>query len=83
VARLLGENGNTGQLNISNLAIGMILFTAVMGIDILTFGLKMRKKSVGPKNIPIWDDIFALPGRFVLLAILLLIISGWLLVLRT
>ena len=86
VAKLLGEKGTVavGNLTMSRLAIGMILFTTIMSFDILTFGLKMRKQ--WKKSVPdlqktsISEGMFALPGWIVLSAIWLLISIGWLLV---
>jgi hypothetical protein len=86
VAKLLGEKGTAvaGNLTMSHLAVGMILFTAVMSFDIVTFGLKMReewKTSVSDlQNVSIREGLFALPGWIVLGAIWLLISVGWLLV---
>jgi hypothetical protein len=79
VAKLLGEKGAIalGNLTMSRLAIGMILFTTVISFDILAFGWKMRGKSV-PAPQKVWDGIFALPGWIVLLSIWLLISFGWL-----
>jgi hypothetical protein len=83
---LLGEKGTAvaGNLTMSHLAVGMILFTAVMSFDIVTFGLKMReewKTSVSDlQNVSIRKGLFALPGWIVLGAIWLLISVGWLLV---
>jgi hypothetical protein len=87
VAKLLDAKGTAGvgNLTMSHLAVGMILFTAVMSFDILTFGLKMRK--LWKESVPdlqktsIGEGLFALPGWIVLAAIWLLISSGWLLVL--
>jgi hypothetical protein len=86
VAKLLGEKGTAvaGNLSISHLAVGMILFTGVMSFDILTFGLKMRAewKKLVPElqKVSIWNGLFALPGWIVLAAIWFLISIGWLLV---
>jgi hypothetical protein len=86
VAKLLGEKGaaNVGKLTMDHLAVGMILFTAVMSFDILAFGWKMRsewKKSVSDQQkISRSDGLFAWPGWSVLVALWLLISGGWFLV---
>jgi hypothetical protein len=61
-----------GNLTLSQLALGMILFTIVMTFDIFTFGQKMREKYL--------PDAFGLPGKVVLVLIGFLICAGWYLV---
>jgi hypothetical protein len=80
--RRVGKKGKaiSGNLTMSHLAVGIILFTAVMSFDILTFGLNIRKEC--NKKAFILENLFALPGRIVLAAIWLLISVGWLLVVR-
>lgn len=82
VARVLGEKGSAlaGNLTMSDLAIGMILFTLLMGLDIFMFGLKMRAQweasQPGATDSPL-KGLFALPGRIVLVALCILIGVGW------
>ena len=76
VAKLLaGEPGKQGivlgQLTLSELSIGMALFTAVMVIDIYVFGDKMRKTFL-PKA-------FGIQGKVVLVLLGALQCIGWLL----
>jgi hypothetical protein len=91
VAKLLGEKGANdagtevaGNLTLAHLAIGMMVFTAIMSFDILMFGLKMREEwknsEPHPQPLRIWKGMFALPGWFVLGTIWLLISAGWRLV---
>jgi hypothetical protein len=62
-----------GSLSLRQLAIGMILFTVAMTVDIFYFGLKMRRQL---------RDTFGRPGRLVLILIGTIICVGWLLVAR-
>lgn len=67
-----------GLLTLRQIAIGMILFTAVMCFDILAFGLKMRFKTRPGKDFALnGGGLFAWPGWFVLGALWLLISTGW------
>ena len=61
-----------GNLSLRHLAIGMILFTIVMVVDIYMFGDKMRKTYV--------PGVFGWQGKVVLILIGLLICAGWFLV---
>ena len=61
-----------GNLTISQLSIGMILFTIVMTADIFMFGEKMR--------ITYISGVFGWQGKLVLILIGLLICTGWFLV---
>lgn len=61
-----------GNLTLSQLAIGMMLFTIVMAVDIFTFGQKMRETYL--------PAAFGTPGKVVLLLIGFLICAGWYLV---
>lgn len=61
-----------GQLNLHELAWGMIVFTIIMVVDIYTFGY-LTKKYIN-------KDVFKPIGQAVLVAIGLLICSGWYLV---
>ena len=83
VAILRGDKGPAvaGNLTLSRLAGGMILFTTIMSFDILSFGSKMRKQrqsSMGDFKKPsILEGVFALPGWIVLTTIWFLISAGW------
>ena len=77
VAKLLtGEPGKPGivlgDLSLSQLALGMVLFTAVMTWDIFEFGRKMRKNYL--------PDAFGTQGKIVLLSLGVLLCLGWFLV---
>lgn len=79
IAKIMSDSSHNhilGRLSLSELSIGMAIFTAVMTYDIYSFGRKMReqlqerlcKKHVG---------MFSREGKAVLLLIGLLIIVGW------
>jgi hypothetical protein len=75
IAKLLavqpGESSPVlGALSLSQLSVGMILFTAVMISDIFAFGLKMRK------NYHL-SDAFGAQGKIVLLLLGILLSAGW------
>jgi hypothetical protein len=76
VAKLLtGEGGKRivlGDLSLSQLSLGMLLFTAVMTWDIFAFGLKMRRNYL--------PGAFETQGKVVLLLLGVLICLGWFLV---
>jgi hypothetical protein len=79
VAKLLtGECKTTpvvlGDLVLWQLALGMVLFTAVMTYDIYKFGEKMQKKEY------LGDEAFQRPGKFVLISLGFLLCVGWALV---
>jgi len=61
-----------GNLNLSQLAIGMIIFSIVMTADIYMFGQKMRETYL--------PGAFGPQGKAVLILIGLLICVGWFLV---
>jgi len=61
-----------GQLRLSDLSWGMILFTAIMAADIYAFGYKMRKALL--------PEAFDWRGKLVLISLGLLICIGWYLV---
>jgi hypothetical protein len=70
-----------GGLSLGRLSFGMILFTALMTLDIYMFGHKMRKLMLeGKRNVSMWQETFSLPGKAVLIAIGSLICIGWFLV---
>src|SRR5215813_2764398 len=60
-----------GDLSLSQLAVGMILFTLVMTGDIYAFGEKMRKKD------HLGEGMFGLPGKIVLFSLCALLSAGW------
>jgi hypothetical protein len=57
-----------GNLTIQHLAVGMIAFSVLMGVDIGAFGMKMRK------YVP---DVFQPVGIIVLILMIFLICMGW------
>ena len=63
------------HLDLTEISIGMILFTVVMFVDIFIFGHKMRQ-FMGPKN-PDSLEVFAWQGKAVLSALGILICAGW------
>ena len=74
VAKLFAESKVSvlGNLTLHELAVGMILFTVVMTVDIFMFGEKMRTTySI---------DAFSWQGKTVLVMIGILICAGWFLV---
>ena len=60
-----------GSLRLAHLALGMVLFTTLMVVDIDAFGCRMNKK-----NAALYHNI----GAFVLLAIGSLLVAGWMMV---
>lgn len=67
-----------GGLSLGRLPLGMILFAALMTLDIYIFGHKMRKLMPGGKtNISMWQETSSLPGKAVLIEIGSLICIGW------
>lgn len=71
-----------GGLTIDKLSIGMILLTVVMVYDIFRFGLNMRKadtETTDKREIihRSKSTLFGWPGRIVLVAIGLIICTGW------
>ena len=77
LARLLaGEPGKAGMvlggLTLTELAVGIALFTLVMAADIYAFGEKMRSTYL--------DDAFGWVGKAVLVLLAALLCTGWLLV---
>ena len=68
-------------LSLGPLSFGMILFTAMMTLDIYMFGYKMRELMLeGQTDRSPWRGPFSLPGKVVLVAIGALICVGWYLV---
>ena len=77
IAKLIGEKQpKLGSLRFGQLAAGMILFTIVMVFDIYTFGDKWHHlgKGIDARK---YHELFATPGRVVLIAIGLLLCAGW------
>ncbi|WP_341678468.1 hypothetical protein [Niveibacterium sp. SC-1] len=77
IAKLLtGEPGKSavvlGGLSITQLSIGMALFTACMVWDIYAFGEKVRTTYL--------DSVFGKEGKLVLILLGVLQVAGWLLV---
>jgi hypothetical protein len=66
------------NLGLTEVAVGLIIFTVVMEFDIAAFGYAMRKR-VGDSTLNAWEGVFSRIGQGVLWA-LCLIIVGWLLV---
>lgn len=80
VAKLLAGGEGEGEavlggLTLSHLALGMVLFSAVMVMDIYFFGMKMRD-TLAREGAP---SVFGTPGKIVLLLLGLLLVAGWLL----
>jgi hypothetical protein len=75
IAQLLNKPDSKlpGSLSLTDLAIGMAIFTILMTYDIYAFGEKMRDR-----HLP--GEVFGPVGKAVLRLIGLLIVSGWLLV---
>jgi ketosteroid isomerase-like protein len=81
IAKLLTSEGDKllpsfdykvlGSLSLLHLAIGMILFTALMCFDIFKFGENMRDRYLK-------GEVFGPPGQFVLISLGILICLGWL-----
>ena len=84
VANLSGKSSGLGGLRLSYLAVGMVLFTITMVVDIFTFGTIWHGIGESPAIQQSIDTtkpvtIFGLPGRVVLVLIGVFICSGWLL----
>lgn len=79
IAKILSgsEDGHVlGSLSLYQLAIGMILFTAIMVADIFQFGYNLR--STVPKDpAEPTTELFGRRGQIVLVLIGALICSGW------
>jgi hypothetical protein len=70
-----------GNLTVSQLAIGMAIFTVAMYADILTFGMRFRH--IGHDDGKGWyKGIFSKVGGLVLTIICGVIVAGWMLVVR-
>ena len=68
-----------GSLSLAQLAIGMILFTFVMVVDIFLFGRNLRSTLPRDPKDPgsTTTKLFALPGQIVLVLLGVLIGAGW------
>jgi hypothetical protein len=76
IAKLFGEsetNVAVGGLSLQTLAVGCILFTALMWRDIYAFGELMRLQFFGGK------DVFEEGGKLILACLCVLLMLGWLL----
>jgi hypothetical protein len=77
VAKLFADKNAAvvlGSLTLSQLSIGMFLFTGLMTADIFMFGDKMRRVYL--------PDAFGWQGKTVLILIGSIICAGWILVAR-
>ena len=76
IAKLLGEaepNVAVGGLSLPALAVGCIVFTALMWRDIYAFGELMRLQFFGGR------DVFEEGGKLILACLCVLLMLGWLL----
>lgn len=79
VAKLMAEAGKgretvlLGQLKLWHLALGAILFTILIVVDIYLFAQMMKKKFLA-------DSAFNLPGKLILFSLGVLLVSAWALV---
>ena len=76
IAKLMADADSAkllGHLSIRQLAIGAIIFTIIMAIDIWAFAKMMRKRFLG-------DLVFSKVGRLILLLLVVLLVGAWLLV---
>jgi hypothetical protein len=75
IAKILGEPNSTrilGGLRLQELAIGAVLFTILMGIDIFLWGHMMRAKFFDGALVFGWG------GKSILILLCTLLILGWL-----
>ena len=76
IAKLMTDANSAkllGYLSIRQLALGAIVFTILMAIDIWWFGQMMRERFLG-------EIAFSRRGKLILILLAALLISGWLLV---
>ena len=79
VAKLMAETGKgsdavlLGHLKLWHLAVGAILFTILIVVDIYLFAEMMKKKFLG-------DSAFNLPGKMILISLGVLLVAAWALV---
>jgi hypothetical protein len=71
-----------GKLTLAELALGMIVFTVLLTVDIYLFGQHLRStvpdEAMGPNGDTL--AMFGTPGKLILVLIGLLICAGWFLV---
>jgi hypothetical protein len=76
IAKLMADENTAkllGRLSVTHLALGAIIFTIVMVVDIWLFGKMMQEKFL--------DKLaFQKPGKIILLLLGTLLVVGWLLV---
>jgi hypothetical protein len=76
IAKLMADDKTArllGRLSVTHLALGAIIFTIVMVVDIWLFGKMMQEKFL--------DELaFQKPGKIILLLLGTLLVVGWLLV---
>jgi hypothetical protein len=72
IGKLLGspQGGALGGLALWQLALGAILFTVIMGVDIYLFAAMMQREFLG-------HLVFNRFGKTVLVLLCLLVIGGW------
>jgi hypothetical protein len=79
VAKLMAASGKTGDtillgnLRLWQLALGAIIFTLIMVVDIFLWGQMMKRKFLG-------DLAFNVPGKLILFFLGVLLVSAWVLV---
>jgi len=79
VAKLMAASGKAGDtillgnLRLWQLALGAIIFTLIMVVDIFLWGQMMKRKFLG-------DLAFNIPGKFILFFLGVLLVSAWVLV---
>jgi hypothetical protein len=76
VAKLMTEAGTAsdtvllGHLKLWHLALGAILFTILIVVDIYLFAQMMKKRFLG-------DSAFNLPGKMILISLGVLLVAAW------
>jgi hypothetical protein len=75
IAKLTTDSNDKllGQLTIQHLALGSIIFTILVMVDIWLFGQMMREKFLG-------SLAFSKPGKIILLLLGTLVMAAWILV---
>lgn len=76
IAKLMADDNTAkllGRLSVKQLALGAIIFTIVMVVDIWLFGAMVRREFLG-------EMAFSKPGKIILLLLGTLLVTGWLLV---
>lgn len=79
IAKLMAETGkdsNTillGHLRLWHLALGAIVFTVLLVVDIYLWGSMMKREFLG-------DRAFNIPGKMILIFLGVLLVSAWSLV---